>query len=81
MLLVFLYGEVCGRVLPHEINSGATPPLPPSPMTWPTTFAELVRRRNHGEAWKVLLRAFLDAFYGALPAGESVACIAEKPEA
>jgi hypothetical protein len=50
-------------------------------MTWPTTFAELVRRRNHGEAWKVLLRAFLDAFYGALPAGESVACIAEKPEA
>jgi hypothetical protein len=42
--------------------------------------AEVAQRRNAGEDFSVLLREFLDEFYGAVHRGEAAACIADEPE-
>ena len=49
-------------------------------MTRPHTLAELARRRKAGSDFSLLLREFLDEFYGALGAGAADSCIAEEPE-
>ena len=49
-------------------------------MTRPVTLAELARRRNSGEELSILLREFLDEFYGALRTGTADRCIAEGPD-
>ena len=49
-------------------------------MTRPHTLAEVARRRNAGGDFSLLLREFLDQFYGALAAGAADACITEEPE-
>ena len=48
----------------------------PRPYTW----AEVARRRNAGEDFSLLLREFLDEFYGGVRRGEAAACIADEPE-
>jgi hypothetical protein len=42
--------------------------------------AEVARRRNGGEDYSMLLREFLDEFYGELSRGGGQASIAEVPE-
>ena len=49
-------------------------------MARPNTLTELARRRNSGEDLSVLIREFLDEFYGALKCGTAQACIADGPE-
>jgi hypothetical protein len=49
-------------------------------MPRPHTLAEVARRRNGGEDFSLLLREFLDEFYGAVRRGETAACIADEPE-
>ena len=49
-------------------------------MARPRTLAEVARRRNAGEDFSLLLREFLDEFYGAQPTGEGAALIASEPE-
>lgn len=49
-------------------------------MPRPPTLAEVAQRRNAGEDFSVLLREFLDEFYGAVRRGEAAACIADEPE-
>ncbi len=49
-------------------------------MSRPRTLAELARRRRAGEDFSLLLREFLDAFYGALRDGAAASLIAEPPE-
>ena len=49
-------------------------------MARPNTLTELARRRNSGEDMSVLIREFLDEFYGALKRGAAQACIADVPE-
>jgi hypothetical protein len=49
-------------------------------MSRPLTLAEVAQRRNAGEDFSVLLREFLDEFYGAVRRGEATACIADEPE-
>ena len=50
-------------------------------MTRPHTLAEVARRRNAGGDFSLLLREFLDEFYGALTLGAAETCITEEPEA
>jgi hypothetical protein len=49
-------------------------------MPRPLTLAEVAQRRNTGEDFSLLLREFLDEFYGAVCRGEAAACIADEPE-
>ena len=49
-------------------------------MPRPHTLAEVARRRNVREDFSLLLREFLDEFYGAVRRGEAAACIANEPE-
>ena len=49
-------------------------------MPRPHTLAEVARRRNAGEDFSLLLREFLDEFYGAVRRGEAAACLADAPE-
>jgi hypothetical protein len=42
--------------------------------------AEVARRRNAGEDFSFLVRAFLDEFYGGVRRGEAAVCIADEPE-
>ena len=49
-------------------------------MTRPRTLAEVARRRNAAGDFSMLMREFLDEFYGALATGEADLCIAEEPE-
>ena len=49
-------------------------------MPRPHTLAEVARRRNAGEDFSLLLREFLDEFYGAVHRGEATVCIADEPE-
>jgi hypothetical protein len=49
-------------------------------MPRPHTLAEVARRRNAGEDFSLLLREFLDEFYGGVRLGEAAACIADEPE-
>ena len=49
-------------------------------MPRPLTLAEVAQRRNAGEDFSLLLREFLDEFYGAVRRGEAAACIADEPE-
>jgi len=42
--------------------------------------AAVARRRNAGEDFSLLLREFLDEFYGAVRRGEATACIVDEPE-
>jgi hypothetical protein len=49
-------------------------------MPRPHTLAEVARRRNAGEDFSLLLREFLDEFYGAVRRGEAAACIVDEPE-
>jgi hypothetical protein len=48
-------------------------------MPRPSTLAEVARRRNAGEDFSLLLREFLDEFYGAVRRGNASACIADEP--
>lgn len=48
-------------------------------MPRPHTLAEVARRRNAGEDFSLLLREFLDEFYGALQKGGAGACIVDEP--
>jgi hypothetical protein len=49
-------------------------------MPRPHTLAEVARRRNAGEDFSLLLREFLDEFYGAVRRDEAAACIVDEPE-
>jgi len=49
-------------------------------MPRPLTLAEVAQRRNAGEDFSLLLREFLDEFYGAVRRGEAAAGIADEPE-
>ena len=49
-------------------------------MTRPRTLAEVARRRNAGGDFSMLMREFLDEFYGALATGGADVCIREEPE-
>jgi len=49
-------------------------------MLRPNTLAEVARRRNAGEDFSLLLREFLDEFYGGVRRGAAAACIADEPE-
>ena len=49
-------------------------------MPRPHTLAEVARRRNAGEDFSLLLREFLDEFYGAVRREEAATCIADEPE-
>jgi hypothetical protein len=49
-------------------------------MTRPRTLAEVARRRNAAGDFSMLMREFLDEFYGALATGAADLCIAEEPE-
>jgi hypothetical protein len=49
-------------------------------MPRPYTLAEVAHRRNAGEDFSLLLREFLDEFYGRVRRGEAAACIADEPE-
>jgi hypothetical protein len=49
-------------------------------MPRPLTLAEVAQRRNAGEDFSLLLREFLDEFYGAERRGDAAACIADEPE-
>lgn len=49
-------------------------------MPRPHTLAEVARRRNAGEDFSLLLREFLDEFYGALRRGDATSLIADEPE-
>lgn len=49
-------------------------------MARPRTLAEVARRRNSGGDLSLLLREFLDEFYGAVKRGDAAALIAEMPE-
>lgn len=49
-------------------------------MTRPRTLAEVARRRNAAGDFSMLMREFLDEFYGALATGAADRCIAEEPE-
>jgi hypothetical protein len=49
-------------------------------MKRPSTLVEVARRRNSGEDLSLLLREFLDEFYGAVRRGAAAALIAEAPE-
>lgn len=48
-------------------------------MPRPLTLAEVARRRNAGQDFSLLLREFLDEFYGALRRGDAPACIIDEP--
>ncbi len=50
-------------------------------MTRPHTLAEVARWRSAGGDFSLLLREFLDEFYGALATGVADACLFEEPEA
>jgi len=49
-------------------------------MPRPHTLAEVARRRNAGEDFSLLLREFLDEFYGALRRGDAASLIADEHE-
>jgi hypothetical protein len=49
-------------------------------MPRPHTLVEVARRRNAGEDFSLLLREFLDEFYGAVRRGEAAAYIVDEPE-
>ena len=46
----------------------------------PRTLAEVARRHKAGEDFSLLLREFLDEFYGEVRRGDAAACIADAPE-
>ena len=48
-------------------------------MSRPHTLAEVAQRRNAGEDFSLILREFLDEFYGALQQGVATACIVDEP--
>ncbi len=48
-------------------------------MPRPHTLAEVARRRNTGEDFSLLLREFLDEFYGGVRRGVAAAFIADEP--
>jgi hypothetical protein len=49
-------------------------------MPRPYTLAEVARRHNAGEDFSLLLREFLDEFYGGVRRGEAAVYIVDEPE-